>query len=268
MNKSLNTNLRFRCLSCVLTAAVLLALPCAASNEFPTPAALAKMSDAERIKWAEKTEVWQPEPAVVSSELGQAPSDALVLSKDLAQWQAVSGQSAPWQLQDGVLTVVPGSGDIKTKAAFCDIQLHVEWRTPKPVATKTGQQRNNSGIFLQEKYEIQVLDSYQNPTYPNGQAGSIYKQTPPLVNAMRASGEWQTYDIIYRAPRFNGNTLTESGYITLLHNGVLVQNHQKILGTTEWIGPPQQHPHGCAPLKLQDHGDQVSFRNIWLRQLN
>jgi hypothetical protein len=121
---------------------------------------------------------------------------------------------------------------------------------------------------LQEKYEVQVLDSYQNPTYPNGQAGSIYKQTPPLVNAMRASGEWQSYDIIYRAPRFSGNTLAESGYITLLHNGVLVQNHQQILGTTEWIGPPQQHPHGCAPLKLQDHGDQVSFRNIWLRKLN
>jgi hypothetical protein len=241
----------------------------AAASEFPSAAEIAKLSDAERLKLAEKTEVWQPEPTVVRSLAGEIPSDAIrLLDNTLSHWQAVNGKAVSWQMADGVLTVTPGGGDIKTKADFCDIQLHLEWRAPLPAAGKTGQLRNNSGIFLQEKYEIQILDSYQNTTYPNGQAGSVYKQTPPLVNAMRPAGEWQSYDIIYQAPRFDGNKLTQHGHVTLLHNGVLVQNHSKILGTTEWIGPPQQQPHGCAPLKLQDHGDQVSFRNIWLRRLN
>lgn len=240
-----------------------------AATEFPSAAEIAKLSDAERMKLAEKTEIWQPVPAVVTSEAGQVPSDAIeLLDSTLSQWQAINRKAVSWQMADGVLTVTPGTGDIKTKADFCDIQLHLEWRAPLPAAGKTGQLRNNSGIFLQEKYEIQILDSYQNATYPNGQAGAVYKQTPPLVNAMRPAGEWQSYDIIYQAPRFDGNKLTQPGHVTLLHNGVLVQNHSKILGTTEWIGPPQQQPHGCAPLKLQDHGDKVSFRNIWVRRLN
>ena len=240
----------------------------AAATEFPSAATIAKLSDAERMKLAEKTEVWQPVPAVVTSEAGQVPSDAIqLLDNTLSQWQAVNGKAVSWQIVDGVMTVTPGSGDIKTKADFCDIQLHLEWRTTKADPAKTGQMRNNSGIFLQEKYEIQILDSYQNKTYPNGQAGSVYKQTIPLVNATRPTGEWQHYDIIYTAPRFDGEKRISPGYVTLLHNGVLVQNHTEITGTTAWIGQPQVKAHGCLPLKLQDHGDKVSFRNIWLRKL-
>ena len=247
------------------------------ASEFPPAAEIAVMTDQQRHALAAKTEVWTPVPPVVTvapaSAPLAAPSDALVLlganSADLAQWRSVnSGQAAEWSLQDGELTVKPGSGDIQTVEKFCDIQLHLEWRAPKPDPAKTGQLRNNSGIFLQDKYEIQILDSYQNPTYPNGQAGSVYKQTVPLVNAMRPDGQWQQYDIIYRAPRFEGSKRLSAGFVTVLHNGVLVQNHTEILGTTEWTGPPQQPAHGCAPLKLQDHGDQVSFRNIWVRKLD
>ena len=235
------------------------------------------LTEAERHALAAKTEVWTPVPAVVkvadAAAPQAAPSDALVLlgatSTDLAQWRAVnSGKAAEWTLQNGEMTVKPGTGDIQTVENFCDIQLHLEWRTTKADPAKTGQMRNNSGIFLQEKYEIQILDSYQNATYPNGQAGAVYKQTIPLVNAMRPDGQWQQYDIIYRAPRFAGDKRLSPGFVTVLHNGVLVQNHTEILGTTEWIGPPQQPAHGCAPLKLQDHGDKVSFRNIWVRKLD
>lgn len=233
-----------------------------------TAAEIAAMSDAERIKLSEKTEVWEPVPAKVKAIAGQPPSDALILlDATLQQWQSVKGDNAPWAIEDGVLTVTPGSGDIKTKEAFCDIQLHLEWRTPADIGDKQGQLRNNSGIFLQQRYEIQILDSYDNPTYPNGQAASVYKQTIPLVNASRAPGEWQSYDIIYRAPRFAGDQLSSPGYVTVLHNGVLVQNHVEIQGSTEWIGLPQYQAHGCAPLQLQDHGDKVSFRNIWVRRL-
>lgn len=231
-------------------------------------AELAAMTDAERIKLSEKTEVWEPVPAVVQAPAAAAPSDAIVLlDADLSQWQSVKGGKAPWTIQDQVLTVTAGSGDIVTTESFCDIQLHMEWRTPAEFGDKSGQLRNNSGIFLQQRYEIQILDSYNNPTYPNGQAASVYKQTIPLVNASRAPGEWQRYDIIYKAPRFSGEQLLSPGYITVLHNGVLVQNHVEIQGTTEWIGAPKYQPHGCAPLQLQDHGDAVSFRNIWVRRL-
>lgn len=233
-----------------------------------TAAEIAAMSDAERIKLSEKTEVWEPVPPVVKSAAGQVPSDALVLlDATLSQWQSVKGGKATWAMQDGVLTVTPGSGDIKTNESFCDVQLHMEWRVPAEFGEKKGQLRNNSGIFLQQRYEIQILDSYNNPTYPNGQAASVYKQTIPLVNASRAAGEWQSYDIIYRAPRFAGEQLSSPAYITVLHNGVLVQNHVEIQGTTEWIGAPQYQAHGCAPIQLQDHGDEVSFRNIWIRHL-
>lgn len=254
----------------LLSAMVTSASQKPAEDDFPSAAELAKMSDAERHAQAARTEVWTPVPPVVSSPIAGVPSDAiLLLGKDLSQWQSVNSHgSATWQLKDGVLTVLPGSGDIRTKASFCDVQLHLEWRVPNPDPAKTGQMRNNSGVFLQERYEIQILDSYQNATYPNGQAGAIYKQKIPLVNAMRPSGEWQTYDIIYRAPRFNGEQRLSPGFVTVLHNGVVVQNHSEIAGTTEWIGHPQQPAHGCAPLKLQDHGDKVSFRNIWIRKLD
>jgi hypothetical protein len=241
----------------------------AASGTFPTAAELAKMTDAERHAQAARTEVWTPVPAVVSFNQNNVPSDAIpLLGKDLSAWRAVKdGGAAQWQLKDGVMTVTPGSGDIRTAENFCDIQLHLEWQSPPADPAKTGQMRNNSGIFFQDKYEVQILDSYQNPTYPNGQAGAVYKQTIPLVNATKPTGQWQVYDIIYNAPRFDGDKRVSPGYVTVLHNGVLLQNHTEILGTTEWIGPPQQPAHGCAPLKLQDHGDKVSFRNIWLRKL-
>ena len=234
------------------------------------PSALnAQQAEFEPWQKAEITEVWQPVPAVVSAKPNQPPSDAIVLfdGKNLSEWQALKGGDAQWTVNNGTLTVKPGNGDITSKRDFCDIQLHVEWRMPEPSADMKGQQRNNSGIFLQQRYEIQVLDSYNNPTYSNGQAGSIYKQTMPLVNANRAPGEWQTYDIIYQAPRFKGEMRSSAGYVTVLHNGVLVQNHTQIQGSTEWIGAPKNAAHGCAPLQLQDHGNLVSFRNIWVREL-
>jgi hypothetical protein len=166
------------------------------------------------------------------------------------------------------MTVVKGTGDIRTTRRFGDCQLHVEWRTP-PVATGEGQGRGNSGVFLQERYEVQVLDSFDNRTYSNGQAASIYKQHIPLVNASRPPGEWQTYDIIYTAPRFaDDGTVRRPAYMTVLHNGVLAQQHVEVKGTTVYIGQPRYEPHGAAePLRLQDHGDPVSYRNIWIREL-
>jgi hypothetical protein len=231
---------------------------------------IAQDEQAQREKMAQKTEVWVPVPAVVSALEGVAPSDAIMLfnGDDLSAWQALNGGNVPWTIKGDAFTVKPGSGDIKTKQSFCDIQLHMEWLTPTEVDGLQGQQRNNSGIFLQQRYEIQVLDSYNNQTYSNGQAASVYKQSNPLVNAMRPPGEWQHYDIIYTAPRFDGQALSEPAYVTVMHNGVLVQNHVEILGKTEWIGAPSYEAHECAPLQLQDHGNRVSFRNIWVRMLN
>lgn len=254
-----------------LVALALMTSPLALAQDkaFPTAADLAKMTDAERHAQAARTEVWTPVPKVVSFNQNDVPSDAIpLLGNSLSAWRSVKdGGAALWQLKDGVMTVLPGSGDIRTAENFCDIQLHLEWQSPPADPAKTGQLRNNSGIFLQDKYEVQILDSYQNPTYPNGQAGAVYKQSIPLVNATKPTGQWQVYDIIYKAPRFDGNKRLSPGYVTVLHNGVLLQNHTEIAGTTEWIGPPQQPAHGCAPLKLQDHGDKVSFRNIWVRKL-
>ena len=165
------------------------------------------------------------------------------------------------------MTVVKGSGDIETKRSFGDCQLHLEFRSPAVVAGE-GQFRGNSGVFFQNRYEVQVLDNYQNATYPNGQVGAVYKQHIPLVNPMRPPGEWNTYDIIFTAPRFNSDGIrTSPGYLTVILNGVLVQNHVEIQGTTEYIGLPKNVAHGPAPLRLQDHGDPVSFRNIWIREL-
>lgn len=217
-----------------------------------------------------KTEVWTPVPAVVSTPQGRAPSDAIVLfdGEDVSAWESEQGGRVPWRVADGALTVVPGSKGIRTRQRFCDIQLHVEWRTPTDTKGFDGQNRGNSGIFLQELYELQVLDSYNNPTYANGQAGSIYKQAMPRVNASRAPGQWQAYDIVWRAPRFSaGGGLTSPARITVLHNGVLVQDDTVISGRTEYIGAPSYAPHGCAPLYLQEHDAKVSYRNIWVREL-
>lgn len=216
------------------------------------------------------TEAWTPVPAVVATPADAAPSDAVVLfdGTDLSAWEGEQGGGAPWVVADGAFTVVPGSKGIRTKQRFCDIQLHLEWRSPVEVEGLDGQNRGNSGIFLQERYELQVLDSHDNPTYPNGQAASIYKQAIPLVNASRAPGEWQAYDVIWKAPRFSGGGgLVSPARITVLHNGVLVQDDTVVSGKTEYIGAPSYSPHGCAPIYLQDHGSMVGFRNIWVREL-
>lgn len=217
-----------------------------------------------------KTEAWTPVPAVVATPVGAAPSDAVVLfdGSGLAAWESEQGGDAPWKVADGAVTVVPGSKGIRTRQGFCDIQLHIEWRSPVQTHGVDGQNRGNSGVFLQERYELQVLDSHDNPTYPNGQAASIYKQAIPLVNASRPPGEWQTYDVIWKAPRFSeGGGLLAPARITVLHNGVLVQDDTVIAGTTEYRGPPSYAPHGCAPIYLQDHDSEISFRNIWVREL-
>jgi hypothetical protein len=217
------------------------------------------------------TELWEPKPKKINAtpSFTEAPSDATVLfgGKDLNEWSTLDGAAAAWDVKDGALVVTKGKGDIKTKKTFGDIQLHIEWRAPSEIVGD-GQGRGNSGIFLQERYELQVLDSYESPTYANGQAGSIYKQSIPLVNACRKPGEWQAYDVIYTAPVFsdNGRMLTPA-YITVIHNGALVQNHTAIWGGTEYKGSPIYVSHGKASIKLQDHGNPVSFRNIWIREL-
>ena len=233
-------------------------------------AAVSAQADSDPARDPTKTEVWTPVPASVATPPGGAPSDAVVLfdGRDVSAWESEQGGRVPWSVADGALTVVPGSKGIRTKQRFCDIQLHVEWRSP--IATKgfDGQDRGNSGIFLQELYELQVLDSYNNPTYANGQAASLYKQAMPLVNASRAPGEWQAYDILWKAPRFSpGGGLVSPARITVLHNGVLVQDDTVLAGKTEYIGAPSYAPHGCAPIYLQEHDSNVSYRNIWVRAL-
>ena len=216
------------------------------------------------------TEVWEPEPRKITPGLNNLPpSDAIVLfdGKNMDEWTDLKGNTSPWQISDGFLTVVPKKGDIKTKRTFGDCQIHIEWRAPMVVKGE-GQGRGNSGIFLQEKYELQVLDNYENRTYSNGQAASIYKQSMRLVNVVKKPGEWQVYEVIYKAPRFNADgILVSPPTITVLHNGVLVQNNTEIKGVTEYIGLPSFKAHDKGSLRLQDHGDLVSFRNIWIREL-
>ena len=219
----------------------------------------------------EDTEFYEPKvEKITPGEDNQPPSDATVLfnGQDLSAWESMDGGAAPWTVQDGYMTVKPKSGNIKTKEDFEDFQLHVEWRSPQEISGE-GQGRGNSGIFLQGLYEVQVLDSYESETYVNGQAGSIYKQHPPLVNATKPPTEWETYDIIYTAPRFDekNGALKEPGYVTVLHNGIVVQNHSKLQGTTEYIGTPRWVAHGPGPIVLQDHGNLTSFRNIWIRPI-
>jgi hypothetical protein len=227
------------------------------------------------------TEVWEPVPKVVTpgASTNTAPNDAIVLfdGKSLDQWVSTKDKSpAAWTVGDGILTVNKPSGNIETKRSFTNYQLHIEWRIPEGV-TGTGQARGNSGVFLASTgtgdagYELQVLDSYENKTYVNGQAASIYKQGIPLVNASRKPGEWQTYDVVWTAPTFNADGAVKTpAYVTVLHNGVLVQNHFELKGETLYIGKPVYKKYDSAPIKLQAHGDPsppISFRNIWVREL-
>ncbi len=212
------------------------------------------------------TEYYSPVPPTITLHSG-IPSDAIVLfdGKDLSKWKSEKGK-ANWTVVNNSLEVKPGSGNIETAEHFSDFQLHIEWKSPELIKGE-GQGRGNSGIFLQGLYEIQVLDNNNNPTYVNGGAGSLYKQRPPLVQVI-APDKWHVYDIIYKAPQFNKDGLLLSkGTVTVLHNGIVVQNNTQIDGTTEYIGLPKQVSHGLGPIVLQDHGDLVQFRNIWLRKL-
>ncbi|HEY9131881.1 MAG TPA: DUF1080 domain-containing protein [Dyella sp.] len=228
------------------------------------------------------TEQWEPVPKVIAPgrQDSAPPSDAVVLfdGRDLSQWESTKDQSpARWKVHDGVVTVDKASGNIQTKQHFKNYQLHLEWQAPVGI-TGEGQARGNSGVFLASTgpgdagYEIQIMDSFNNKTYVNGQAASIYKQAAPLVNAMRPPGEWQTYDIVWTAPVFAADgTVKTPAYVTLFHNGVLVQNHTQLTGETFYIGKPKYKPYTDAAIKLQAHGDPslpISFRNIWVRSLD
>ncbi len=223
----------------------------------------------------ENTEIWNPEVKVITpgKTASDAPSDAIVLfdGKNIDQWvsQKDITKPCPWKIiGNDYMECVPGSGAIQTKLKFTDCQLHIEWSAPD-VVEHSGQGRGNSGVFFQNRYELQVLDSYNNRTYANGQAGSIYKDHPPLVNAMRSPLEWNTYDVVYTAPRFKTNGLIDApARITVFHNGVVIQNNTTINGLTLYIGL-HNYPeaHGEDVISLQDHGNKTQYRNIWLRKL-
>lgn len=228
------------------------------------------------------TELWEPVPKIVTPAASdnKAPSDAVVLfdGKNLDEWasEKSTNQPAGWTVSDGAFTVKKGTGSIQTRKSFMDYQMHLEWKIPANI-TGEGQARGNSGVFLactgpgDTGYELQILDCYNNKTYVNGQTASVYKQSIPLANACKKPGEWQTYDVIWTAPRFNADgSLLSPGRVTAIHNGVLVQNNTEVKGITMYIGKPTYTKHGASPIKLQDHGDPsepISFRNIWIREL-
>lgn len=218
----------------------------------------------------------RPQPRIITpgtfstqEKPGQPPSDAIVFfdGKDLSKWTGSGGEEAKWKVENGYMEVTR-TGDIETKEHFGDCQLHLEWAAPAEVKGES-QGRGNSGVFLMGRYEIQVLDGYDNITYADGITAAIYGQYPPLVNACLKPGEWQTYDIFFIVPRFDGNKLVSPAYATVIHNGVLVHHHQELLGPTgHRILASYNHPHPPeGPLRLQDHGDPVRYRNIWIRHL-
>lgn len=227
----------------------------------------------------EDTEVWRPVPKSITPghTNADAPSDAVILfdGRTLDAWVSARDQSpARWTVANGTMTVNKQAGDIRTRQTFTNFQIHLEWKIPEGI-TGSGQARGNSGLYLawneNTGYELQILDSYENTTYVNGQAASIYKQYPPLVNAMRKPGEWQTYDVVWTAPIFNEDgSVKTPAYVTAFHNGVLVQNHVALKGGTVYTGQPAYTAHGPSPILLQAHGDPsppISFRNIWVRDL-
>jgi hypothetical protein len=235
----------------------------------------------EKMK-PEETEFYSPVPPVVTpgKTCGDAPSDAIILfnGKDLSKWVSANDTTKPatWDIHDGVMTVNKKGGNIQTKQSFLNYQLHIEWKEPVNI-DGSGQGRGNSGLFLASigkgdaGYELQILDSYKNSTYVNGQAGAIYKQYAPMVNANYPPGVWQSYDVVWTAPRFNDDgSLKSPAKVTAFFNGVLIQNNVELKGPTLYIGHPSYTPHGPAPIKLQAHGDKsipISFRNIWVRPL-
>jgi hypothetical protein len=217
----------------------------------------------------------RPRPPVVApgtsstdAQPGRPPSDAIVLfdGKDLSQWRGGGGGAALWTVANGCVEV-NGTGDVETKEGFGDCQLHLEWQEPAPPKGES-QERGNSGLFFMQRYEVQILDCFENLTYPDGQTAALYGQTPPLVNACRKPGEWQSYDVVFTAPRFDGGKLLEPARVTLFHNGVLVHLHEPILGSTQHRAVASYSPHPPKlPIRLQDHGNPVRFRNIWVRPL-
>jgi hypothetical protein len=227
-------------------------------------------------QWAQHDEN-RPKPAVIDAgtpstqeKAGRAPSDAIVLfdGKELSQWRMEDGSAPKWKVVDGAIEVLPESGFLYSKQAFGDCQLHIEWMPPAPHGEK-GQERGNSGVYVMGLFEIQVLDSYENPTYADGQAAAIYGQYPPLVNAMRPPGQWEVYDVIFHRPRFGAaGKVTARARMTVLHNGLLVQDNVELTGPTgNHVRPPYPKMEEKLPLGLQDHGDRVRFRNIWVREL-
>lgn len=214
----------------------------------------------------------RPQPPIITpgNQLGQAPSDAIVLfnGKDLSEWVGDSNQPAPWTMGKGFFSVKPESGDIHTRRAFGDVQLHVEWSAPTPPKGES-QERGNSGVFLMQHFEVQVLDSWHNVTYADGAASAIFGQYPPLVNAVRPPGEWNVYNIIFHAPRWHTDgTLADSARMSVMLNGVLVQDNVALTGPTAYQQrPPYTHQADRLPIELQDHHYPVRFRNIWVREL-
>jgi hypothetical protein len=240
--------------------------PAAANQQAPPENAQRRSRQAA----PESTEWYHPVPAKVKPGRGaMPPSDAIVLfdGTDLSQWKGRNNTAPGWKVSNGELIVEPGTGSIMTRGYFGDCQLHIEFKSPPPEQHK-GQNRGNSGIMLQSRYEVQVLDAVENPTYVNGMVGSIYKQQAPIANAYTKNGEWQVYDIYWKAPRFGTDGKLESpAMVTVVLNGVLVQNNFILKGNTPYIGFPTYEAHGRMPLSLQDHGTRVAFRNIWIRDL-
>lgn len=217
----------------------------------------------------------RPRPRIVEpSQLGTPPSDAVVLfdGTDLSQWvqRGRGGKTLEpaWRVENGYMEVVPRTGSLKTKESFGDVQLHIEWATPAE-PHGSSQARGNSGVLIMELYEIQILDSHQNISYADGQAGAIYGQYPPLVNASRGPGEWQTYDIVFEAPRFDGEELEKPAFVTVFHNGVLLHHRKEMMGPMRHRTTTEYSPHAAElPLLLQGHGNPVRYRNIWARRLD
>lgn len=215
----------------------------------------------------------RPKPPVVdpgpAPQPARAPSDAIVLfdGRDLSKWMAEDSSRAKWAVRAGYMEVVPGTGSIRTRQGFGDMQLHIEFATPP--AEGEGQERGNSGVFLMGQYEIQVLDSWHNETFADGQAGAVFGQTPPLVNASRPPMQWQSFDIVFHRPRFNADgTVADSARVTVLHNGILIHDNVTITGHTVYMAVAQYAPHADRlPIGLQDHHNRMRFRNVWVRPL-